>query len=153
MPPHVVRPGMPPMGQAAPGTAPGMPSRPAMPPASAPSAVTKPLFPSAAQVHRATAWLGFGTSLMSRQELFCLGLGDQVTLFNTWAFGGFKLMVKNWWHFPVVYYITLKGQSWFVPEKSIAGNPNERMVSVPEWVMKLESKVVLCSSYLFKGIC
>lgn len=48
MPPHVARPGMPPMAPTAPVTAPGMASRPAVP--ATQSVASKPLFPSAVQV-------------------------------------------------------------------------------------------------------
>lgn len=48
MPPHVARPGMPPMAPTAPVTAPGMACRPAVP--ATQSVASKPLFPSAVQV-------------------------------------------------------------------------------------------------------
>ncbi|KAK3574666.1 hypothetical protein QTP86_011579 [Hemibagrus guttatus] len=50
MPPHVPRPGIPPMAQVSPVTAPGVPPRPAAP--VAPPTASKPLFPSAAQAQQ-----------------------------------------------------------------------------------------------------
>uniref|UniRef100_A0A673N504 BUB3-interacting and GLEBS motif-containing protein ZNF207-like n=1 Tax=Sinocyclocheilus rhinocerous TaxID=307959 RepID=A0A673N504_9TELE len=60
MPPHVARPGMPPMAPAAPITAPRMASRPAVP--ATQSAASKPLFPSAVQAQQTVLGLSSTTS-------------------------------------------------------------------------------------------